>query len=156
MTPPFSDVIAERLESLSKGSQDGSSQERMEEFVTLWNLPDSGLMGSGFTITDAGQAGAMPIDGQIVANWVAMGIVVGLICLFALVWAAVQAIVEARRGTREAVVLGAMATCALVQLPLAGISSGELGVLFWTFAALAVCRDRNPAPVRPSMANARA
>ncbi len=156
VTPPFSDVIAERLESLSKGSQDGSSQERMEEFVTLWNLPDSGLMGSGFTITDAGQAGAMPIDGQIVANWVAMGIVVGLICLFALVWAAVQAIVEARRGTREAVVLGAMATCALVQLPLAGISSGELGVLFWTFAALAVCRDRNPAPVRPSMANARA
>ena len=142
VTPPFSDVIAERLESLSKGSQDGSGQERAEEFVTLWSLPDSGLVGSGFTVTDAGQAGAMPIDGQIVANWVTMGIVVGLVCLFALIWAGVQAMAGARRGTREAVVLGALAAGAMAQMPLAGIASGELGVLFWTFAALAVSGER--------------
>ena len=33
--------------------------------------------------------------------------------------------------------LGALAVGALVQLPLAGIASGELGFLFWTFIALA-------------------
>jgi len=134
---PFGEMITGRLETLGHGTQDDSWLERMGEYTTLWDLPDSGLIGSGYTITDVGTAGAMPIDGTIIACWVTMGIVFGLICLVALLAAAGQAIWVARRtGTREAVVLGGLAVGALVQLPLSGISSGELGFLFWTFVAL--------------------
>ena len=136
---PFADTIMERLGTLGEGSKDGSGQERLGEMITLWSLPDSGLVGQGFTITDAGSAGAMPIDGMIVTCWVTMGIVVGLVCLAALILAALQAIGAAwQRRTPASVVLGGLAVGALVQLPLAGISSGELGVLFWTFVAAAI------------------
>lgn len=135
---PFAEVITDRLATLGQGSQDGSGAERLGELIAIWNQPDSGLIGAGFVNTDVGVAGAMPIDGMIVSCWVFMGIVVGLICLVGLLGAAGQAIAAARRlGTREAVVLGGLAASALVQLPLAGIASGELGFLFWTFIALA-------------------
>lgn len=64
---PFGDVIIDRLSTFTGGMQDGSGQERLNELVTLWRKWDSGLVGAGFTITDAGTAGAMPIDGMIVS-----------------------------------------------------------------------------------------
>ncbi|MFD0937455.1 O-antigen ligase domain-containing protein, partial [Methylobacterium trifolii] len=134
---PFGEVIGDRFATFGDGAKDDSAQERLEQFVTLWNRPDSGLFGSGFTITDVGSAGAMAIDGTVIACWLTFGIVVGLLCLFGLVWAAANAILAAfRHGSREAIVVGALACGGLVQMPLAGISSGELGVLFWTFAVL--------------------
>jgi len=134
---PFGDVVADRLSTLSEGSQDGSAQERLEEFVTLWNLPDSSLFGSGFTITDVGAAGAMPVDGMIVACWLSMGIVVGGFCLTALCWAIGNAIVAAWTDLSvDAVMIGALAMGALLQLPLANMTSGENGFFFWTFAVL--------------------
>jgi hypothetical protein len=134
---PFGDVVGERLSSLSEGTQDGSAQERLEEFLTLWNMPDSSLFGSGFTVTDVGSAGAMPIDGMIIACWLAMGIVVGGLCLTGLIWAIGNALAVAlTERTTEAVIVGALALGALAQLPLANITSGENGFLFWTFVAL--------------------
>lgn len=134
---PFGDLVAERLSTLGEGIQDGSAQERLGEFVTLWNLPDSSLFGSGFTITDVGAAGAMPIDGMIIACWLSMGIVVGAICLTALLWAIGNAVSLAwTDSARDAVVIGALASGALAQMPLANITSGENGFLFWTFAVL--------------------
>lgn len=134
---PFGDIVAERLSTLSEGAKDGSAQERLEEFVTLWNLPDSSLFGRGFTITDVGAAGAMPIDGMIIACWLSMGIMVGGFCLAALLWAIGNAVAVAFRDPApEAVVIGALALGALSQMPLANITSGEGGFLFWTFAVL--------------------
>jgi hypothetical protein len=134
---PFGDMVVDRLSTLGEGTQDGSAQERLEEFVTLWNLPDSSLFGVGFTVTDVGSAGAMPIDGMIVACWLAMGIIVGAFCLTALLWAVGNALaVACTDRTPEAVVIGALALGALVQLPLANITSGENGFLFWTFVVL--------------------
>ncbi len=134
---PFGDLVVERLSTLSEGTHDGSAQERLGELVTLWNLPDSSLFGSGFTITDVGAAGAMPIDGMIIACWLSMGIVVGAFCLTALLWAIGNALAVAwTDGTAEAVVIGALALGALTQMPLANITSGESGFLFWTFAVL--------------------
>lgn len=134
---PFGDVVVERLSTLSEGSQDGSAQERLEEFITLWNLPDSSLFGSGFTITDVGAAGAMPIDGMIVACWLSMGIIVGAFCLTALCWAIGNAVaVTWTDPSSEAIVIGALALGGLLQLPLASITSGENGFFFWTFAVL--------------------
>jgi hypothetical protein len=134
---PFGDMISERVSSLGEGSQDGSAQERLDEFVTLWNLPDSSVIGSGFTTTDAGSAGAMPIDGMLVACWLIMGMVVGLICLAALIGAALMPLWVAWRDRgQEAIVIGALGCGALVQLPLANLTSGESGFMFWTFAVL--------------------
>jgi hypothetical protein len=134
---PFGDVVADRLSTLSEGSQDGSAQERMEEFVTLWNLPDSSLFGTGFSNADVGAAGTMPVDGMIVACWLAMGIFVGGLCLTALCWSIGNAVaVSWGDPAPEAIVIGALALGALLQLPLANITSGENGFFFWTFAVL--------------------
>ena len=141
--PPFSDVLIERLETLGQGSQDGSFQERLAQFVTLWNQPDSSLFGVGFTTSDAGVAGTMPVDGMLIACWLMMGIFVGLICLAAFVWACGRMIRNAVTDrTPEAIVLGGLGCGALLQMPLASLASGELGFLFWTFAALACRPDR--------------
>ncbi|MDB5619400.1 O-antigen ligase family protein [Tardiphaga sp.] len=140
---PFGESIAERVATLGEGSQDGSAQERLEEFVTLWSQWDSSAIGSGFTTTDAGTAGAMPIDGMIIACWVTMGIFFGLICLAALVWAGLNTIWTAWHDTsREAVIVGALGLGGLMQIPLANITSGEAGFFFWTFAVLSTPRLR--------------
>lgn len=141
---PFGDVITSRLESLGSISEDSSGSERLEEFVTLWNAPDSMLVGAGFTITDVGVAGAMPIDGQIIASWVTMGIPVGLICLSAYVWISLRATSAAwRMPTREGVVLGSLAFSALlIQMPLTGVASGEVSALFWMLVAAACPIDQ--------------
>jgi hypothetical protein len=136
--PPFSEVVTDRLATLTEGSTDGSAQERLEQYMMLWSQWDSSLFGVGFTTADVGSAGAIATDGTIIQCWLAMGIVVGLVCLIALVWATASMMVAAwRDGRREAIVVGAIGCGMLVQLPLATITSGELGFLFWTFAALA-------------------
>jgi hypothetical protein len=147
---PFGEVITTRLESLGSGAQDGSGTERLEEFVTLWNSPDSMVMGSGFTVTDVGVAGAMPIDGQFIASWLTMGIPVGLLCLAAYVWVGGWATAAAwRMPTREGVVLGALAFGAiLIQLPLTSIASGEVSALFWMLVAMACPMDQTTEQVR--------
>lgn len=146
--PPFSDAIAVRLATLGDGSQDDSARERMEQFVTLWNQWDSSLFGVGFTVTDVGSAGAMPVDGMIITCWLTMGIIVGLVCLSGLIWAAANAAAAAwRGGRREAIIVGALGCSALFQLPFANIASGEIGFLFWTFAVLATFQ---PCPVTSS------
>jgi hypothetical protein len=144
---PFGDVIANRLSTFGKASNDGSGQERLAEFTTLWSQPDGGLFGAGFTRVDVGVAGSAPIDGMIAACWMYMGIVVGLACLASLIYLIVQTIVLTRRsGREEAVILGALACGWLIQAPLAGIASGELGFLFWTTVALGVCMQRVSSP----------
>ena len=150
---PFGDVITSRLQSLGSGVEDGSGAERLEEFVTLWNAPDSFVWGSGFTFTDVGVAGAMPIDGQIIASWVVFGIPVGMICLAAYLWLTLWSISAAwRMPTREGVVLGSLALGALVvHMPLTSIASGEIGVLFWMVFAMACPWDQTrsmPEPAR--------
>lgn len=150
---PFGDAIFTRLQSLGSGSEDGSGAERLEQFVTLWNAPDSYLWGVGFTFTDVGVAGAMAIDGQIIASWVTFGIPVGMICLAAYFWVALWSVSAAwRMPTREGVVLGAIALGGvLIHMPLTSIASGEIGVLFWMVFAMACPWDQDvrvPEPAR--------
>ncbi|UGV27067.1 O-antigen ligase domain-containing protein [Rhodopseudomonas boonkerdii] len=155
---PFGDVITSRLQSLGSGVEDGSGAERLEEFVTLWNAPDSFVWGSGFTFTDVGVAGAMPIDGQIIASWVVFGIPVGMICLAAYLWLTLWSISAAwRMPTREGVVLGSLALGALVvHMPLTSIASGEIGVLFWMVFAMACPWDQTKSMPEPARSLQRA
>ncbi|MBB4066542.1 O-antigen ligase domain-containing protein [Gellertiella hungarica] len=135
--PPFSDVIGDRLATLGQGSQDGSFQERLTQYSTLWSLPDSSLIGNGFTITDVGSAGQMPIDGMIIACWLMMGIVFGILCLCAFFWAIGRAVIRALlERSRQAIMIGAMAMGSMLQMPLANISAAEAGFLFWSFVVL--------------------
>ncbi len=137
---PFGDTLAERFATFGDASNDGSGQERLAEFAFLWSLPGSGLFGIGFPSIDTGTAGAVALDGMIAICWACMGIVAGLVCLGSLFYTIGLAIAPAlRSGTRESVVLGALACGWLVQLPLACVASGELGFLFWTTTALAAC-----------------
>ncbi|WFR98560.1 O-antigen ligase family protein [Rhizobium tumorigenes] len=135
--PPFSDVIGERLATLGQGSQDGSFQERLVQYYTLWMQPDSSVIGNGFTVTDVGSAGQMPIDGMIIACWITMGIVVGILCLCSFGWAISNAVVRSLvQRSRQAVMIGAMAMGSLLQIPLANITAAEAGFLFWSFVVL--------------------
>jgi hypothetical protein len=138
-TTPFGEAITDRLATFAEGTGDGSAHERLEELVTLWNTPDSTVFGVGFVSDGLLGAGVMPVDGMIVACWLTMGIVVGILCLFGLLLAIGKAVLESlrRREDRHFAVLGALAVGALIQLPLANISSSELGFLFWTFTVLA-------------------
>ena len=134
---PFGEMIGDRLATFNQGAQDGSAQERLGEYTSLWTQPDSQLVGAGFSTVDVGSAGVMPIDGTIVVCWVAMGIVVGLICLFGVVWAifnAISASMHDRR--REAILGGALAFGALTQIRSPASRRAELGFLFWAFVVL--------------------
>lgn len=138
---PFGDIIADRLSSLGEGSQDGSAQERAQEFVTLWNQPDSSLFGTGFGFNDVAVAGAMPVDGVIVASWLYMGIVVGGIFVMAMIWTIINAVLPVLSNpSMSAVIVAALALGALWQLPLSNIASGESGFLFWSFVVLLASR----------------
>ncbi|WP_302079535.1 O-antigen ligase family protein [Rhizobium oryzicola] len=137
VTPPFSEVIGDRLATLGQGSQDGSFQERLDQYSTLWLLPDSSVIGSGFTTTDVGSAGQLPIDGMIITCWTMMGIIGGILCLCSLIWAITRAVRQAfLSSSRQAVLIGALATGSLSQMPLATILSAEAGFLFWSFVVL--------------------
>jgi hypothetical protein len=137
---PFADTLVSRFSTFGSASTDASGQERLGEFAYLWGLPESALFGLGFRSVDTATAGAMPLDGMIALCWAAMGIVAGLICLASLLYLIGAAIAQAfESGTRESAVLGALAFGWLVQLPLAAIVSAELGFLFWTTIALAIC-----------------
>lgn len=138
--PPFSDVILERLETLGSGSQDGSLQERLDQFVMLWESPYSSVFGSGFTAVDVGVAGSMAIDGLIIECWLMMGMLVGGVCLFTISVTQVKMIGIAVGGrSRETTVAGALAIYAFFQIPFASLASGELGFLFWVMAAFSFC-----------------
>jgi hypothetical protein len=140
---PFGELISERLASLGDGIGDDSAQERLDQYVTLWTTWDSSLFGIGFSTSDVGTAGAMAVDGMIISLWLSAGLVFGMICLLAIIWVAGNAIAAAwRDASPEAIMLGALAAGALVQLPLANLTSGESGFLFWTFAVLATLPSR--------------
>jgi len=137
---PFGEVIVERVATLLNASQDSSGEERMLQYWTLWHQPDSGLIGGGFSAGDTAVAGTLPVDGMIVACWSAMGIVAGIICL-ASVASVIASDIDAALSAKstEVILLGAIACGWLVQLPLATITSGELGFLFWSLATLSLC-----------------
>lgn len=79
------------------------------------------------------------IDGQIVACWVQMGLVLGLVCPVAVAWAGIQGIVEAvHAADQRQAVPAALLIAQLLQMPMAGITTGELGFLFWAVVGLAL------------------
>lgn len=145
LVTPIGTAILDRFSTLSEGAGDGSARERLDQFVSMWMRPDSGLIGAGYTTVDVGSAGSMAIDGMFITCWTSMGLVVGLVCIGGLVWAIANAIAAAFADRRDtAVVIGAFGLAGFAEMPLSNIISSELGFLFWTFIVLL------PVPMLPS------
>jgi hypothetical protein len=80
---------------------------------------------------------------MLAACWSFMGIVGGMICLVSIFYFIFRQLTCAlQHESRAAVTVGALACGWLVQLPLAGLTSGEIGVLFWTSVTLAMSFGR--------------
>jgi hypothetical protein len=145
---PHGDLVAARLGSLGDLSNDSSGNERLAQFSQLWSQPDGGLLGSGFGSVDVVVAGAQPVDGMIIACWSAMGLVVGLAYLLALVSLILDSI-RAGLGTERpsSLTFSALSLGWLLQVPLATITTGEHGFLFWALTGCALAesnRGRSP------------
>lgn len=134
---PFGEALLERMSSFLDPSQDYSGQERLSQFGRFWNAPNSYIFGNGFSAGDVMVAGQAGVDGMIAGLWSTMGIIVGLICLAA-VLAAIFNAVQLGWRTRDSAnaVLGGLALGWFVQMPLATIIVGELGFLFWMTTAV--------------------
>jgi hypothetical protein len=136
--PPFDEVIVKRLATFSSGGNDGSVQARLAEIGSL--LDNGTLVGNGFEAGIPQHVGGPPlVDGQIVLCWTAMGLVVAMLCLTAVLLAAWGGISKtAWSADKREVAVGAILACMVVQTPLAAIASGEMGVLFWGFVGIAL------------------
>jgi hypothetical protein len=74
-----------------------------------------------------------------------MGIVIGIFCLSAFIWAGAGMALKAFGNPDPgSVVLGGLGCGYLLQMPLANISSGELGFIFWTFVAISSLNRQAP------------
>ena len=143
---PAGEALSQRLETFGAVSDDASGQERLGEYAELLNTDGGTLIGNGFGGIDVLQAGTQAQDGQLVISWFLMGLVVGMISVAAILWAALLAIRGAwRNDTLEGVAIAGIIAGMVVQLPLAVISASEIGFLFWSFVAIG-------ASLRPSEA----
>ena len=134
---PAGEMFAERLQTLGSVGEDESGQERLAEYSALLQADGGTLLGHGFENTDVMQAGALALDGQLVVSWFTMGLVVGLLCVTAVCWAGVQAVGAAWRSpSLSGVAISLVMVGALAQVPLATVSSSEIGFLFWSLAAV--------------------
>lgn len=135
---PIGDVVSQRFDSLSQGSKDGSAVERISEFVDFYAQVDQYLYGKGLGILTRPVPGLVAVDGTVIGCFLSMGIIVGSLCLIALIWAAVRAIMHTRMTSNSMQVANsAVVFGMIITLPLAGITASESGFLFWCFVGIA-------------------
>jgi hypothetical protein len=141
----FGDAVVERLHTmLGSLSDDGSGRARLGQLFELYRLMDGMVFGLGFARLSDPFNGVEAVDGEVVTAVIAMGVLVGSVYILGLIWAAVQALLRIRSGSTPAVIVtGAIIVGMLAALPLTGVTSGEIGLLFWLFIALATAQ---PAP----------
>ena len=134
---PAGDALQERLQSFGSVSEDASGLERLSEYSDLLNADNGTLVGHGFGTVDVMQAGAKALDGQFIVSWFTFGLIWGILGTVAVIWAGLQGAFGAwRTGTLSGMATSAVLACLLIQIPLATISSSEIGFLFWSFAAI--------------------
>ncbi len=143
---PFGEVVVNRLSTLQGApTQDGSGSARLEQGQYLFAHLSDFLLGYGL----APQSGdyriqqAFAADGAIIISIVDMGLIVGIISLLMLCWAGIAAI-KRSRPVREPLIVAAGAIVAgqLIDIPLTGVTTGEIGFLTWTFIAVLLSLDR--------------
>jgi len=143
----FGDAVMDRIGSLTGSvSEDGSGKARLGQLFEVYRLSDEMVVGRGFAQLATPFNGIDAADGEVVTSIIAMGVPVGCIYLIGLVWAGVQALGRVRHSRNpQLIVTGAMIAGLLAAVPLTSITSGEIGLLFWTFIAVATAQGR-PGP----------
>lgn len=145
---PFADVVTKRLETLqSSPTEDGSGSARLEQGQYLWDHLDEFILGYGLAPQSADYRiqQAFAADGAVIISFVEMGLVVGTISLLALGWAGLVAISRSWLVREPLVVAaGGIVAAQLIDVPLTGVTTGELGFLTWTFIAILISVDSHP------------
>jgi hypothetical protein len=138
----FGDAIVERLSTFTGSiSDDGSGRARLDQLFAIYKLVDGMGVGLGYARLSAPFNGVDAADGEVVTAIIAMGVLVGSLYLVGLVWAGVQALGRIRASADpRLIVTGAVIIGMLAAIPLTGVTSGEIGLLFWTFIALATAQ----------------
>ena len=149
----FGDAVMDRLGSLTGSvSEDGSGKERLGQLFEVYRLSDQMVVGRGFAQLATPFNGIDAADGEVVTSIIAMGVPVGCLYLIGLVWAGVQALGRVRHSRDPLLIItGAVIIGLLAALPLTSVTSGEIGLLFWTFIALATAQGQ----AGPSLAHGR-
>ena len=134
----FGQVIVDRLATLGGSvADDGSGRERLAQYVLFYRDLDNSLIGRGI----AAAATTEYIDGEIMAALYYLGLLVGSIFLAAIAWGALQALGRiSGRDDPTRIVNGAIVVGLVAQLPLGVVSTGEMGMLFWTFLGAATAQ----------------
>ena len=143
---PFGEVVVNRLSTLQGApTQDGSGSARLEQGQYLFAHLDDFLLGYGL----APQSGdyriqqAFAADGAIIISFVDMGLIVGTISLLMLSWASIAAIKRSRAVQEPLIVAaGAIVAGQLIDTPLTGVTTGEIGFLTWTFIGILLSLDK--------------
>ncbi len=148
---PAGEALQERLQTFGSVTEDSSGLERLSEYADLLNADSGTLVGHGFGTVDVMQAGAKALDGQFIVSWFTFGLIAGIVGTVAVIWAGLQGARSAwRTGSLSGMTTAAVLLCLLVQLPLATISSSEIGFLFWSFAAIGAAARSAPEVQRKS------
>lgn len=148
---PAADALQQRLQTLGAVGEDASGQERLAEYAHLLDVDNGTLIGNGFGTIDVLQAGTLALDGQFINCWWCMGLIIGMVCVAAIIWAGLQGIIAAwRSDSLSGLAVTGILAALMSQMPLAAISYSETGFLFWAIAAIAVTTRprRNQSPAR--------
>jgi len=140
----FGDAVMDRLGSLTGSvADDGSGKARLGQLFEVYRLSDQMVAGRGFAQLATPFNGIDAADGEVVTAIIAMGVPVGTIYLIGLVWAGLQALGRVRHSRDpRLIVTGAVIAGLLAAIPLTSVTSGEIGLLFWTFIAVATAQGR--------------
>ena len=143
----FGDAVTERLQTLTGSiSDDGSGKARLGQLFEIYRLLDGMGFGLGFARLSTPFNGVDAADGEVVTAIIAMGVLVGTVYLLGLVWAGLQALVRIRSSSNPRVIVtGAVIIGMLAALPLTSVTSGEIGLLFWAFVAIATAQPKTRA-----------
>jgi hypothetical protein len=141
-TTSFGDKVMDRIASFEAPSSDGSGQARWDEYVAIAHNPEQDLVGLGIgglgPFGDLQPRQTIIVDGIVIDAIMLMGLVGGSLYLLALLWASMQGLAATFRSfDPRAVAAAAIIIANLAAIPLASITRGEVGFLFWAFVGAA-------------------
>ena len=156
-TTSFGDKVMERFASFEAPSADGSGQARWDEYVAIADHPEQLLVGLGIgglgPFGDLQPRQSIIVDGIVIDAIMLMGLIGGSLYLAALLWASMQGLaVTFRTSDPRAVAAAAIIIANLAAVPLASITRGEAGFLFWAFTGAATATINRSANAARRMA----
>lgn len=153
VTPPFDQIVGQRLASLTALSSDGSGAARVDQLAIFYEMADELVFGNGIGQTyKLTRSPPIVVDGALLVILITLGSVVGMIYLTGMLWASLRPAASVAVSA-DAGRVGAFAATVglLAQLPLGSVQQGETAVLLFMCVALSQ-RAARARPVAPAHA----